>query len=193
LINTGANLNCIQEGLIPSKYFEKSTEKLSSAGGTKLQIDYELTNVHVCQNNVCFHIPSVLVKDMTDKVILGIPFICMLYPLTTELDGVSTVKMGVPIKFYFSLRFEIDVCKLSLNLISAKTKHMNFLQQQIKYKKISEQLADKLIQSKISAFNDKIVDTVCSDLPNVFSHRKKHIVSIPYCKDFSEKRIPAEA
>jgi hypothetical protein len=127
LIDTSADLNCIQEGLIPSKYFKKSTEKLSSAGGTKLQIDYELNNFHVCQNNICFHIPPMLVKDMTDKVILGIPFICMLYPFTAELDGVSTVKIGVPIKFYFALRFEIDVCKLSLNLILAKTKHLNFL------------------------------------------------------------------
>jgi hypothetical protein len=99
LIDSGADLNCIQEGLIPSKYFEKSTEKLNSASGSKLQIKYELNIVHVCQDDVCFHIPSVLVKNMTDKVILGIPFIFMLYPFTAEEDGVSTVKMGVPVKF----------------------------------------------------------------------------------------------
>ena len=69
---------------------------------------------------------SVLVKNMTDKVILGIPFIFMLYSFTAKLDGVSTVIMSVPIKFHFPSRFEIDVCKLSLNLISA-TKHLNFL------------------------------------------------------------------
>ena len=28
MINSGADMNCIQEGLIPSKYFEKSTERL---------------------------------------------------------------------------------------------------------------------------------------------------------------------
>ena len=94
LIDSGADLNCIQEGLIPSKYFEKSTQKLNSTSGTKLQINYELDNVHVCQNNVCFHIPSVLVKNMIEKVILGIPFIFMLYPFKAKLDGVSTVRMG---------------------------------------------------------------------------------------------------
>jgi hypothetical protein len=135
----------------------------------------------------------VLVKDMTNKVILVIPFIAMLYPFIAELDGVSTVKMGIPVKFHFALRFEIDVRQRSLNLISAKTKHLNFLQQEVKYKKISKQLADKLIQSKISVFNDKIVDTVCSDLPNAFWHRKKHIVSLPYVKDFSKKRISTKA
>jgi hypothetical protein len=46
---------------------------------------------------------------MTDKVILGIPFIFMLYLFQAELDGVSTIKMGVPIKFHFASRFKIDV------------------------------------------------------------------------------------
>jgi hypothetical protein len=55
LIGTGADLNYIQEGLVPSKYFEKSTEKLSSASGNKMQINFELNDAHVCQHNVCFH------------------------------------------------------------------------------------------------------------------------------------------
>ena len=104
-----------------SKYFEKSTEKLNSASGSKLQIRYELNNAHVCQNNVCFHIPSVLVKNMTDKVILGIPFIFMLYHFKAKLDGIFTVKMGVPVKFHFASKFEIDISQLSLNLIHART------------------------------------------------------------------------
>jgi hypothetical protein len=48
LIDSGVDLNCIQEGLITSKYFEKSTKKLNSASGNRLQIKYELNNVHVC-------------------------------------------------------------------------------------------------------------------------------------------------
>jgi hypothetical protein len=59
--------------------------------------------------------------NMTDKVILGISFIFMLYPFKARLDGVSTVKMGVPVKFHFASRFEIDVSQLSMNLILAKT------------------------------------------------------------------------
>jgi hypothetical protein len=123
LIDSGANLNYIQEGLIPSKCFEKSTQRLNSATRTKLQINYELNNVHVCQDNVYFHIPSVLVKNMTDKVILGIPFIFMLYPFKPKLNEVSTVKMGVPVKFHFASRFEIDVSQLSPSLVHARTLH----------------------------------------------------------------------
>jgi hypothetical protein len=129
LIDTGVDLNCIQEGLVPSKCFEKSTEKLSFATGNKLSINFELNNVHVCRHTVCFHIPSVLVKDMFEKVILGIPFIARIYPFTTEMNGVSIVKMGVPIKFQFAPRFEIDVCHRSMNLLAAKTKHLNFLKE----------------------------------------------------------------
>jgi hypothetical protein len=65
LIDTGADLNCIQEGLVPSRYFEKSLEKLSSTSGNKMQINFELNNAHVCQHKVCFQIPSVLIKNMS--------------------------------------------------------------------------------------------------------------------------------
>ena len=90
MIDSGADMNCIREGLIPSKYYEKSTEKLFSANGTQMKIKYELNNAHVCHENVCFKIPSVLVKNMTDKVILGIPFIKTLYLFLTEHDGITT-------------------------------------------------------------------------------------------------------
>jgi hypothetical protein len=85
LIDFDADLKCIQEGLLPSKYFEKSTQRLNSTTGTKLQINYELNNVHVCQDNVYFHIPFVLVKNMTDKVILGIPFIFYALPIQSQV------------------------------------------------------------------------------------------------------------
>jgi hypothetical protein len=80
-----------------------------------------------------------------------------------------------------------------MNLISVKIKHLNFLKQELKYKKISEQISDKLLQSKISVFQNKIVDIICTDLPNAFWHRKKYIVSLPYVKDFSERKIPTKA
>jgi hypothetical protein len=54
--------------------------------------------------------------------------------------------MGIPIDFSFASKFEVDVCHRSLNMISAKTKHLNFLKQEVKYKRISEQISDKLIQ-----------------------------------------------
>ena len=51
MIDSSADMNCIQEGLIPSKYFEKSTEKLVSVNGSQMKIKYELNNAHVCHDN----------------------------------------------------------------------------------------------------------------------------------------------
>jgi hypothetical protein len=193
LIDSGSDMNCIQEGLIPSKYFEKSTERLNSASGDSLHIKYELNKAYVCQNDVCFPIPSMLVKNMkSDKVILGNPFLYLLYPISSiDETGITTVRMGTEVKFTFASRLDIELDRL--NLVTAKTKHLNSLKQELKYKRISQQLSDKLLQSKIAAFNDKLVKTVCSELPNAFWHRKRHIVALPYIKDFSEKKIPTKA
>ena len=94
MIDSGADMNCIQEGLIPSQYFEKSIERLVSANGTQMKIKYELNNAHVCHGSVCFKIPSILVKNVTDKVILGLPFINALYPFLVEHDGITIDPFG---------------------------------------------------------------------------------------------------
>jgi hypothetical protein len=60
---------------------------------------------------------------MTDKVILGIPFVFMFYPFKAKLDEVFIVKMGVPVKFHFASRFEIDVSQLSPSLVHTRTLH----------------------------------------------------------------------
>ncbi|KAL9674537.1 hypothetical protein QQ045_030809 [Rhodiola kirilowii] len=47
LIDSGADLNDIQEGLIPTRYFDKTTQTLSHAGGNNLQINYKLPEAKV--------------------------------------------------------------------------------------------------------------------------------------------------
>ena len=74
LIDSGADLNCIQEGIIPSKYFKKSRERLTSESGEKMQIEFKIPKAHICQDNMCFKTTFVLVKNLADKVILGNPF-----------------------------------------------------------------------------------------------------------------------
>ena len=155
-----------------------------------MKIKYELNNAHVYHDNVCFKIPSVLVKNMTDKVILGLPFINALYPFLVEHDGITTDPFGQKVKFKFASKIEIDD---TLNLIHAKVKHLNFLQQEVRYKKIAEQISNKLLQSKIDNFQKMLIDKFCSDVPNAFWHRRKHIVDLPYVKDFNEKNIPTKA
>ena len=80
-----------------------------------------------------------------------------------------------------------------MNLIHAKTKHLNFLKQEIRYKKIAEQLSDKILQSKIDNFRKTLINDVCSYIPNAFWHRKRHIVNLPYVKYFNEKKNHTKA
>ena len=129
---------------------------------------------------------------MIDKVILGLPFINALYHFLVEHNEITTDPFGQKVKFKFASKFEIDIDD-ALNLIHAKIKHLNFLKQEVRYKKIAEQISDKFLQSKIDNFQKMLIDNVCSDVPNAFWHRKKHIVDLPYVKDFYEKNIPTKA
>ena len=69
-------------------------------------------------------------------------------------------------------------------MIHAKTKHLNFLQQAVRYKKIAEQLSDTLLQLKIDHFQKTLIDDVCSDAPSAFWHEKIHIDNLSYVEDF---------
>ena len=55
LIDSGTDMNCIQEVLIPLKYYEKSSERLTQANGEKLIINYKIPNVHICNDGICFN------------------------------------------------------------------------------------------------------------------------------------------
>ncbi|KAG6667487.1 hypothetical protein CIPAW_01G104600 [Carya illinoinensis] len=193
LIDSGADLNCIREGLVPTSYFKKSEENLFLANGSKMKIRYKLNTVHVCQDNVCFKIPSVLVKNLTHDVILGMPFLNMIYPFVSEADGITTDPFGQKVKFKFASKFERDTARRSVFLLSAKRKHLDFLKQEIKFKRVYDNLHDSLLRSKLEDFQKTLIYEVCSELPNAFWHRKKHVVSLPYVKNFSENLIPTKA
>ena len=93
-----------------------------------MQIEFKIPKTHVCQDNTCFKTTFVLVKNMTDRVILGNPFMCLLYPFITDSEGITTHPLGQPVKIKFlrspepreiSSLQEVSVSK-TLNLINAK-------------------------------------------------------------------------
>ena len=156
-----------------------------------MKIKYELNNAHVCHANVCFKIPFVLFRNMTDKVILGLPFVHALYPFLVEHDGITTDPFGQKVKFKFASKFDIDTNTAS-NMIHTKIKHLKFLQQEVRYKKIAKQISNKFLQSRIDNFQKILIDDVCSDFPNAFWHRKKHIVDLPLLKILMRKIFPVK-
>ena len=65
-------------------------------------------------------------------------------------------------------------------MIHAKIKNLNFLQQEVRYKKIAKQISDELLQSIII---NMLIDDVCSDAPNAFWHEKIHIDNLSYVEN----------
>ena len=103
LIDLGADMNCIQEWLLPLKYYEKSSERLTQANGENLIINYKLLNVYICNDGVCFETVFVLIKDFSSKIILGNLFMALLYPFLTTAKGIKTNVLGKDILVKFIL------------------------------------------------------------------------------------------
>ena len=58
---------------------------------------------------------------------------------------------------------------------------------------IEEQLKNIFITYKINVLLHQFHNEVCSDIPNTFWDRKKHIIFLPYESDFDGKLIPTNA
>ena len=101
LIDSEAYMNCIQEGLIPVKYYEQTGQELFAANKWKLEIEFKLQNVHICQDNYYFRTQFVLLQNMTEPLILGTPFITLLFPFQVIDEGVKTKILGNTIFFPF--------------------------------------------------------------------------------------------
>ena len=46
---------------------------------------------------------------------------------------------------------------------------------------------------KIKQFNETLLKEICSEVPHAFWHRKKHMINLPYAKEFKEHLIPTKA
>jgi hypothetical protein len=102
LLDSGADSNCIQEELILAKYYERTTEGLSQASGTSLSIDFGLPNAHIHRDGIFIKTTFVLVKNITNKVILGNPFITSLYPIKEISEkGLTTQILDQEVTFPF--------------------------------------------------------------------------------------------
>lgn len=119
-------MNCINEGLVPSRYFFKTVEELNTADGSKMSVRYKLNNTAICNQGTCFEIPFLMVKGLSHPVILGNPFLHMLYPIQRISEkGISTEIDVITFHFISQPRLkEIDVVKCN---IKNKNKFINSL------------------------------------------------------------------
>ena len=127
----------------------------------------------------------VLIKDLSSKIILGIK--------TTVLGKDILFKFILPPipKDIYSLNTIVK--EIDKERIDRKNRHLESLKSEIIYKRIADQLTDPILNNKIKLFRQQIETKICSNLPTAFWHRHRHIVQLPYEKDFNERQIPTKA
>ncbi|RDX88409.1 hypothetical protein CR513_30009, partial [Mucuna pruriens] len=133
-------------------------------------------------------------------MILGTPFLTLLYPFQVTEKGLVTKALNKEICFEFikpPRTRELNILKGSLiskiNTIKRKKKHINMLNREIKFKRVEDQLKSNNIQKVIKGLENKIIKEICEINPTPFWHRKKYEISLPYIKDFNERNIPTKA
>ena len=143
LIDTGADLNCISEGIVPTSYFKKTTQILNTANGGRMPIHYKLSNAAICNNGVCLETTFLLSKELSRIVILGTPFINMLYPFKTTTEGIKTKIDGYPIIFKFTKEPQIHEVNYLKGKITEKEKFLFSLKEEVNYKAIQQKTLKK--------------------------------------------------
>ena len=146
LIDSGADLNCIQEGLIPTVYFIKTSQKLSTASNDHLKVQYKIPQGHICKNDICIKTSFLLVKNISHQIVLGTPFLTQLYPFQIDKQGLKTKYNNQEILFEFIRGIEvkeINQVQDFISLLQQKQKQVKFLKKEIQYKKTEENLESK--------------------------------------------------
>ena len=185
LIDSGVDMNCIQEWLIPLKYYEKSTERLTQANGEKLIINYKLPNVHICNDGLCF---ETIFKDLSSEVILRNPFMTLLYPFFM-IDG--GIKINVLVLRFTSPLISKEIRSLNKVTIlkDINKERICRTERHLLSLKTEKSLVNQLIDNVINKFKLDIKIEIYSYSPTAFLHRHQHIVQTPCEKEFSGKNI----
>ena len=147
LIDSGVDLNCIQEGLIPTVYFVKTSQRLSTASNDPLKVQYKIPHGHICKKGICIKTSFLLVKNISHQIVLGTPFLTQLYPFQIDSQGLRTKYNNQEIIFEFIKGIEVkEVNQVQdfISLLQQKQKQVKFLRKEIQYKKTEENLESKL-------------------------------------------------
>ncbi|KAG5577376.1 hypothetical protein H5410_057510 [Solanum commersonii] len=119
MIDSKADVSCVQEGLVPTKYFEKTTHMVRSTSGHALDIHYKLPNTRICQNKGF----SATYKDR------DISYTCITNPISRDINAFINMKQ----EHVDSLQLEL----FSINIFDT----LKSIKVQEKIKLISEQIA----------------------------------------------------
>ena len=107
LIDSEADLNCIQEGLILIVYFVKTSQRLSTASNVPLKVQYKIPQGHICKNGICMKTSFLLIKNISHQIVLRTHFLTQLYPFHIDSRGLQTTYKDQQILFEFVKGIEL--------------------------------------------------------------------------------------
>jgi len=195
LIDSGADLNCIRQRLIPTKYYEKTVQKAYTANDTRLRINYKLSGARICNKGKCFRNDFILTEDISEEIILGTPFLTQIYPFTVTEIGIKTgnviFEFIKPVKHMEIKRIKDRKEQNFLLQINCRIGQINFIKEEIKYKRTENDIIK--YKEELSKLPDKLEKEICADQPTAFWHRHSFEISLPYEDNFSDKLIPTKA
>ena len=159
-------MNCLQEGLVLTQLYEKTRQTLFGANGRKLVIKYKLSNAHICNQGICIKQTFILVKDLKEKALFGVPFLSSIFPMWVDDQGIRTKLLHKEILFEFANPpGERSINTIKDQVIRGKENHVNLLKQEIALVEREDQLKVKKTQDAIEKFKNKIIGEVCSNIP----------------------------
>ena len=130
LIDLGADLNCIQGGLIPTVYFVKTSQRLSTASNVPLKVQYKIPQDHICTDGICIKTSFLLVKNISYQIVLGTSFLTQLYHFYIDSQGLQTTYNNQKILFEFIKCIEykeINQLQDNINILQQKQQQVKFL------------------------------------------------------------------
>ena len=108
--------------MIPTVYFVKTLQKLSTANNVPLKVQYKIPQGHIYKDGICIKISFLLVKNISHQIVLGTPFLTQLYHFHIGSQGLQTTYKNQQILFELVKGIEIKE-------INQLQDHINLLQQ----------------------------------------------------------------
>ncbi|KAK2970104.1 hypothetical protein RJ640_018424 [Escallonia rubra] len=108
LIDSGADLNCIKEGLVPTKYCETTRQALTTANNGRMKINYKISESWVCNDGICLKTHFIVVRGLSQSIILGTPFLSLLNPMTIDDKGFLFLKIEMEVQCFWKNDEEVS-------------------------------------------------------------------------------------
>ncbi|XP_074308806.1 uncharacterized protein LOC141643517 isoform X2 [Silene latifolia] len=99
LKDSGADQNCVNDGIIPPKYYGKTNIKLYGANGSPLNIKHKISKAKILNEDYCFKNSFTVVRNIQEDIILGTPFLTQIYHFHVDDKGLHTNIMGKTLSF----------------------------------------------------------------------------------------------